>query len=75
MSLSAWIRIGWLVLAADFVYWMFGGAGPLDDAGYISSWHATLNEVLYFGGWILFLVLLVLSYLLWRVNERERMRT
>jgi len=55
---------------------MFGGAGPLDDAGPpISGWHATLNEVLYFGGWVLFLVLLVLSYLLWRVNERERMRT
>jgi hypothetical protein len=75
VSLSAWLRLGWLVLAADVAYWMFGGAGPLDDGGPpISSWHATLNEVLYFGGWVLFLVLLVLSYLRWRVNERERMR-
>jgi hypothetical protein len=76
VSLSAWLRIGWLALAADVAYFMFGGAGPLDDAGPpISGWHATLNEVLYFGGWVLFLVLLVLSYLLWRVNECERMRT
>jgi len=36
---------------------------------------ATLNEFLYFGGWVQFFVLLVLSYLLWRVNEREFMRT
>lgn len=75
MSLRAWLRIGWLALAADFAYWMFGGAGPLDDAGPpISRWHATLNAVLYFGGGVLFLILLVLSYLRWRVNERERMQ-
>jgi hypothetical protein len=55
---------------------MFGSAGPLDDSWPpISSWHAALNRVLYFGGWVLFFVLLVLSYLLWRVNERERIRT
>ena len=76
MSLSAWLRIGWLALAADVAYWIFGGAGPLDDAGPpISSWHATLNAFLYFGGWVVLLVLLVLSYLRWRVNERERTRT
>jgi heme/copper-type cytochrome/quinol oxidase subunit 2 len=73
---SAWLRIGWIALAADVAYFMFGGAGALDDSGPpISSWHATLNAFLYFGGGVLLLVLLVLSYLLWRVNERARTQT
>jgi hypothetical protein len=75
VSISAWLRIGWLAFAADVAYWMFGGAGPLDDGGPpVSSWHATLNAILYFGGAVLFLVLLVLSYLVWRVNEGARTR-
>jgi hypothetical protein len=73
VSLRTWLRIGWLALAADFAYWLFGGAGAFDDSGPpISRWHGTLNEFLYFGGWVLFFVLVVLSYLLWRINERER---
>jgi hypothetical protein len=74
VPLSAWLRIGWLALAADFLYWWLGGAGPLDDAPGrpISQLHAALNVVLYFGGAVLFLVLLVLSWLRWRANERER---
>lgn len=76
MALSAWLRVGWLVFAADVAYWMFGGSGALDDTGPpISSWHATVNAFLYFGGWVLFFALLVVSYLLWRVNERGRTRT
>jgi len=75
VSLSAWLRIGWFALAADVAYWWLGGAGQLDDVESISQWHAILNEVLYFGGLVLFVVLLVLSWLLWRVNERERTRS
>jgi len=33
------------------------------------------ERVLYFGGGVLLLALLVLSYLLWRVPERERTQT
>jgi hypothetical protein len=77
MSLSTALRLGWLVLAADFAYFWLGGAGPLDDAPGppISDWHATLNAILYFGGGVLFVVLLVLSLLLWHANERECTRS
>lgn len=76
MSLGAWVRVGWLALAADFLYWRLGGAGLLDDnEGNIPQWHGILNAVLWYGGLLLFLVLLVLSWLLWRVNERERARS
>jgi hypothetical protein len=67
--------LGWFALAADVAYWWLGGAGQLDDVESISPWHAILNEVLYFGGLVLFVVLLVLGWLLWRVNERERTRS
>jgi hypothetical protein len=74
MSLSAWLRVGWLALAADFAYWRFG-VGALDDNEQpISQWHGVLNGVLWYGGLLLFVVLLVLSLLLWRANERERTR-
>ena len=62
-------------MAADVAYFLLGGTGQLDDVQSISQWHALLNGILYFGGFVLLFVLLVLSYLLWRVNERERMRT
>lgn len=76
MPLSGWVRAGWLALAADFLYWRLGGAGPLDDnEGNVPQWHGILNAVLWYGGGLLFVVLLALSYLLWRANQRERMRT
>jgi hypothetical protein len=72
VSLRAWLWIGWLTLAADFAYWRFG-VGTLDDNEEpISYRHGVLNAVLWYGGLLLFLVLLVLSWLLWRANERER---
>jgi hypothetical protein len=70
VSLSAWLRLGWLVLAADFVYWMWELRQPEDQQ--LSGWHATLNIFLYYGGGILFVVLLVLSVLVWRVNQHHR---
>jgi D-alanyl-lipoteichoic acid acyltransferase DltB (MBOAT superfamily) len=76
VSLSAWVRVGWLALAADFLYWRLGGSGPLDDnEGSVPQWHSILNAVLWYGGALLFVVLLVVSYLLWRANERERTQT
>jgi hypothetical protein len=75
MSLSAWLRIGWFIMAADVAYFLLGGTGQLDDTQSISQWHERLNGVLWYGGALLFFVLLILSYLSWRVNERERMRT
>jgi heme/copper-type cytochrome/quinol oxidase subunit 2 len=69
VSLNAWLRLGWLVLAADLVYWLWELRQPEEQQ--LSSWHAALNIVLYYGGAILFVVLLVVSYLVWRVNQRE----
>ena len=68
VSLSAWLRIGWLVLLADVVYWLWltghtGEPGP-------EGWWGYLNILLYWGGTFLFVVLLI-SYLVWRVNQRE----
>ena len=69
MSLSAWLRIGWLVLAADFVYWLWLMGQPEPGP---EGWWGRLNIVLYFGGALLFVVLLIVSLIVWRVNERER---
>ena len=67
----------WLTRAGSgLLYWRLGGAGPLDDnEGNIPRWHGILNTVSWYGGALLFVALLVLSYLLWRANQRERMRT
>jgi hypothetical protein len=39
---------------------------------HLSSWHLTLNIILYYGGALLFVALLLVSYLVWRVNQRDR---
>ena len=61
----------WLALAADFLYFGFGVTRD-DNEPAISQLHGILNAVLWYGGWVLFVVLLILSWLRWRVNERER---
>jgi hypothetical protein len=71
VSLSAWVRIGWLVLAADIAYLLASGG----EEQQLSRWRGILGWVLYLGGWVLFIVPLILSLLLWRVNERERTRS
>jgi hypothetical protein len=70
VTLSAWLRIGWLVLAADAVYfgWMLGHTGEPGPEG----WWGTLNIFLYYGGALLFVVLLIVSLLVWHANERRR---
>jgi hypothetical protein len=69
VSLSAWLRIGWLVLAADVVYWLWlmGSTGEPGPEG----WWGYLNMVTFYGGWFLFAVLLLFSYGVWRVNQRQ----
>jgi hypothetical protein len=69
VSLSVWLRVGWLVLLADVAYWLWlmghtGKPGPEGSWGY-------LNIITFYGGWLLFGVLLVVSYGVWRVNQRE----
>jgi hypothetical protein len=70
VSVGAWLRIGWLVWAADVVYfgWMMGHTGEPGPEG----WWGRLNIVLYFGGAVLFVVLLIVSLIVWRATERER---
>lgn len=70
MSLGGLLRLGWLVLAADFAYWLWELRQPEEQQ--LSSWHATLNIVLYWGGALLFVVLIIVSLTVWRVNERQR---
>jgi hypothetical protein len=69
VSVTAWLRLGWLVLAADFAYWLWQLRQPEDQE--LSSWHATLNILLYWGGAFLLVLLLVVSYMVWRVKQRE----
>ena len=68
MSLSAWLRIGLLVFTADFVYWFFLMGQPEPGP---EGWWGRLNIVLYFGGALLFVVIII-SLIVWRANEREQ---
>jgi hypothetical protein len=70
VSLGGLLRPGWLVLAADFAYWLWELRQPEEQQ--LSSWHATLNIVLYWGGALLFVALIIVSLIVWRVNERQR---
>jgi hypothetical protein len=69
-DLGAWLRIGWLVLAADVVYWLWM-TGHIGEPG-PQGWWGTLNVFLYYGGALLFVVLLVVSLLVRHADERER---
>lgn len=68
MSLNGWLRLGWLLLAADFAYWIWELRQPEEQ--HLSSWHAALNIALYYGGAVLFFLLLVVGYVAWRVKQR-----
>lgn len=68
MRLKALLGLGWLVLVGDVVYWTWE-LGQ-DEEQQLSTWHADLNEILFYGAPILFLLLLCLSYLAWRINQR-----
>jgi cytochrome c-type biogenesis protein CcmH/NrfG len=70
VSLSTWLRLGWLAVAADFLYWIWELRQPEEQQ--LSSWHADLNVALYYGGALLFVALLLVSYVAWRVNQRHR---
>lgn len=70
MTLNGWLRLGWFLVAADLAYWIWELRQPEEQQ--LSQWHADLNIALYYGGGFLFIALLVLSYLAWRVNQRAR---
>ncbi|HZS30452.1 MAG TPA: hypothetical protein VFA37_04285 [Gaiellaceae bacterium] len=73
MTLSGWLRVGWSALAADAGYWIWEGRQPEEQR--LSGWHADLNIVLYFGGGILFVVLLLAGYLVWRARQPGQTET
>jgi cytochrome c-type biogenesis protein CcmH/NrfG len=70
VSLNGWLRAGWLIVTADFVYWLWELRRREEQQ--LSTWHADLNVVLYYGGAILFVGLLLVSYVAWRVKQRAR---
>ncbi|HLX32727.1 MAG TPA: hypothetical protein VKR79_08155 [Gaiellaceae bacterium] len=70
MSLGAWLRLGWLLVAADVAYWLWELRQPEEQQ--LSASHADLNIFLYYGGALAFVALLILSYVVWRANQRDR---
>ena len=70
MNLSRWLRIGWLILLADVLYWI-SPVGFTDGDLPMADWHAWFNTVTFFGGWILFGCLLLGSYVAWVGKQRE----
>jgi hypothetical protein len=70
VTLTRWLRVGWLILSADVLYWISGVAYKGEEEP-LADWQATLNSITYFGGLILFALLLVGSYIDWRRKQRE----
>jgi hypothetical protein len=48
VAFTRWLRIGWLIVAADFLYWISGLAYRGEEQQ-MSDRHATFNTVTYFG--------------------------
>jgi hypothetical protein len=71
VAFARWLRIGWLIVAADFLYWISGLAYRGEEQP-MSDWHATFNTVTYFGGWILVGLLVLGELIAWAVKPRER---
>jgi hypothetical protein len=65
------LRTGWLVFAGDvaFLLWSI----QRYDERHLSAWHVRLDEVAYYGGALLFVVLIVLSISWSRVQARDRL--
>jgi hypothetical protein len=64
VTFTQWLRVGWLILVADFLYWISGVAYK-GEGHPPSDWHATFNTVTFFGGWILFGLLLLGEFIVW----------
>jgi hypothetical protein len=71
VSRDVWLRVGWLALAADVGYWIWQ-MGHADAESGLPTWHAVFNVVTVIGGCVLFAALLLGTYIVWRVNQRER---
>lgn len=69
-QLRPWLRAGWLLVLADIVYWLWL-MGHADEPG-PQGWWGTLNIFLFYGGALVFVLLVVVSLLAWRANERQR---
>jgi hypothetical protein len=69
VSLSALLRLGWLLLLADVAYWIWQ-MGHGGESG-LPTWRTVFNIVTVVGGCILFAALLAGSYVGWRLNQRE----
>ena len=69
MTFTRWLRIGWLIVAADFLYWISGFAYGGEEQQ-MSDWHATVNTVTYLGGWLLVGLLLVGELIVWLAKPR-----
>jgi hypothetical protein len=70
VSFKRWLRVGWLVLIADVVYWIWQ-MGQVNAVGGLPTWHVVLNIVTVIGGCVLFAVLLLSSYVGWRGKQSE----
>jgi len=70
VTLSRWLQVGWLIFAADLLYWLSPFAYTDGDLP-MADWHATFNSVTFFAGWILFGLLLLGSFIAWAVKQRE----
>jgi hypothetical protein len=58
-----------MILLVDVLYWLTPFAGTDGDLP-MADWHATFNSVTFFGGWILFGLLLVASFIAWAAKQR-----
>ena len=71
VSMRAWLRAGWLVLLADVAYWIWQ-MGHVNAESGLPRWHVAFNLATVVGGAILFVALLLGSYVVWRLNQNER---
>jgi hypothetical protein len=69
VTLKRLVRVGWAVLLADVVYWIWE-VGHADGDYRTPRWHAIFNTVTFYAGSILFATLLLASYAIWRWNQR-----
>jgi hypothetical protein len=48
--MSTWLRVGWLVLLADLVYWIWE-MGRADGDLPMPGWQGIFNAITFYGGW------------------------
>jgi len=48
VTFTRWLRVGWLFLVADFLYWI-SPVAYTDGVLPMADWHASFTTVTYFG--------------------------